>query len=158
MQMSNINRALLALAAVGVLIGAFALLSGSGDDDKSDNGADTVQTATGPTGGATVPEKTVTSTTTVTTTEAADEPQEIEVEGGKPKGGIAKIEATNGDRVRFKVTSDVADEIHVHGYDLMKDVAPGKPVTFSFEATIEGRFEVELEERGVQIARLEVTP
>ncbi len=162
MQMSNTNRAMIALVAIGILIGAFALLNDSGDDDGGGNAA--VQTGTGPTGGATAPEtavtttKTTTKTTTVSAPATEPPPQEIEVEDGKPKGGVAKIEATKGERVRFTVTSDVADEIHVHGYDLKKDVAPGKPVTFSFEATIEGRFDVELEQRGEQIARLEVAP
>jgi hypothetical protein len=56
------------------------------------------------------------------------------------------------------VQSDVADEIHVHGYDLKKDVTKGGSVTFTFKGTIEGRFEVELENAGTQIANLEVTP
>ena len=34
-----------------------------------------------------------------------------------------KLEYTPGEQIRFKVGSDVADEVHVHGYDLMKDVA-----------------------------------
>ena len=58
----------------------------------------------------------------------------------------------------LKVNSDTADEIHVHGYDLMKDVEKGGSVTFTFKATIDGRFEVELENAGTQIANLEVTP
>ena len=36
--------------------------------------------------------------------------------------------------VRFAVASDVADEIHVHGYDFQKDVAAGGTVTFNFPA------------------------
>ena len=54
--------------------------------------------------------------------------------------------------------SDVADEIHIHGYDLKRDVAKGGSARFSFPATIEGRFEIELENAGTQIADLEVTP
>jgi hypothetical protein len=60
--------------------------------------------------------------------------------------------------VRFKVTSDVADEIHVHGYDVHKDVEAGGSVTFDFPGKIDGRFVVELENAGEQIAQLEVTP
>jgi hypothetical protein len=56
------------------------------------------------------------------------------------------------------VRSSVADEVHVHGYDLMKDVEPGKTVTFSFPADITGIFEVELEGAGKQIAQLRVDP
>ena len=61
-------------------------------------------------------------------------------------------------RVELVVHSDVADEVHVHGYDLMRDVAPGSPARIGFAATIPGRFEIELEGRGVQIAELTVNP
>jgi hypothetical protein len=82
----------------------------------------------------------------------------IRVVGGKPVGGIAKLEVAKGDRVRFAVRSDVADEIHVHGYDLMRDVAAGETVRFDFPAKIDGDFVIELEHRGEQIADLKVQP
>jgi hypothetical protein len=63
-----------------------------------------------------------------------------------------------GDRVVIIVTSDVADEVHVHGYDLMRNVAAGGTARIRFEATLPGRVEVELEDRGVQIADLTVEP
>jgi len=56
------------------------------------------------------------------------------------------------------VRSDVADHVHLHGYDIMRDVAPGMPARLPFKATITGRFEVELEDRGVPIADITVTP
>jgi hypothetical protein len=82
----------------------------------------------------------------------------IEVKDGKPVGGVRKLEFAKGDTVEFVVDSDVADEVHVHGYDVMRDVAPGKPVRFEFEGDIDGQFEVELEDRAEQIASLKVTP
>ena len=63
-----------------------------------------------------------------------------------------------GDQVRLKVRSDTADEIHVHGYDLKKDLEAGGSVQFAFEASIEGRFDIERENAGTQIANLEVDP
>jgi hypothetical protein len=60
--------------------------------------------------------------------------------------------------VRFTVSSDVADEIHVHGYDLKRDVPAGGSVTFKFPARIDGVFEIELEGRKQQIAELRVAP
>jgi hypothetical protein len=95
-----------------------------------------------------------------TTTTAAPKPavQRIVVSGGKPVGGVKRLSYKNGDQVRFSVTSDVADEIHVHGYDLMKDVPAGGTVRFAFPADIEGIFEVELEGRKQQIAELRVSP
>jgi hypothetical protein len=82
----------------------------------------------------------------------------IVVKNGEPVGGVWELEYSAGDQIRFEVESDVADEIHVHGYDLMKDVPAGGAVTFSFPAEIEGIFEVELEDRKEQIAELRVNP
>ena len=56
------------------------------------------------------------------------------------------------------MTSDVADEIHVHGYDLHKDVTKGGTVSFDFPAKMDGGFVVELESRSEQIASLKVLP
>jgi heme/copper-type cytochrome/quinol oxidase subunit 2 len=83
---------------------------------------------------------------------------QIVVKGGKPVGGIKTITVNKGDQVRFTVTSDVSDEIHVHGYNFMKDVKAGGKVSFSFPAKIDGEFEAELESRGEQIIQLVVNP
>ena len=82
----------------------------------------------------------------------------IVVKNGEPVGGVQRLEYSAGDQVRFTVDSDVADEIHVHGYDLMKDVPAGGSASFSFPAEIEGIFEVELEGRKEQIAEIRVNP
>ena len=82
----------------------------------------------------------------------------IVVRQGKPVGGIARLAYDAGERVRFKVESDVSDEIHVHGYDIAKDVEAGGSVSFDFPATIEGVFEGELEHRHEQILELTVSP
>ncbi|MEZ5077376.1 MAG: hypothetical protein R2725_08040 [Solirubrobacterales bacterium] len=82
----------------------------------------------------------------------------IAIEGGEPVGGIEELEYDAGDQIEFTVESDVAEEIHVHGYDLMKDVPAGGSVSFSFPAEIEGIFEVELEGQAVQIAEIRVNP
>jgi len=82
----------------------------------------------------------------------------IVLENGKPLGAVAKLTYTQGDRIHFKVNSDVSDEIHVHAYDLTKEVEAGGSASFDFPASIGGLFEVELEGRGEQIAELRVNP
>ena len=82
----------------------------------------------------------------------------IVVKNAKPVGGIKPITVAKGGRVRFSVTSDVGDEIHVHGYNFHKDVKPGGTISFDFPATIDGQFVIELESRSEQIAALKVTP
>jgi Cu-Zn family superoxide dismutase len=82
----------------------------------------------------------------------------VVIRNGEPVGGIAELEYDAGDQIRFEVSSDVADEVHVHGYDLSQNVAAGGTVSFDFPAEIEGIFEVELEGRKEQIAELRVNP
>jgi hypothetical protein len=92
-----------------------------------------------------------------TSTTSSNAPAVVNVVGGKPQGGIQKIQVKKGQPVRFTVNSDVSDEIHVHGYDFHKEVKKGGSVSFNFPAKIDGIFVIELESRGEQIASLEVT-
>lgn len=82
----------------------------------------------------------------------------VVVEGGQPAGGVTELAYSRGEPIRFDVESDVAEEVHVHGYDVIKNVEPGETVRFSFPAEIEGGFEVELEGSHTQIAELTVEP
>jgi hypothetical protein len=145
---SRTAKALIALAALVAVVVLFVVLAG-GDDDGSSDGSTTESTATQ------TATKTQTTTTQTTTVPA---PEEIVVRDGKPVGGVKDLSFDNGDQIRFVVRSDVADEVHIHGYDKSEDVPANGSVRFSFPASIEGVFEVELEGRGVQIAELRVSP
>jgi hypothetical protein len=125
---------LLALAVV-IAIVAFVIAQSGGNDSSKSNG-NRGSTSKG----------------------VVEKPIQIEVKGGMPVGGIRDITVSKGDRVRFSVSSDVADEIHVHGYDFMRDVPAGGTVRFDFPAKIDGSFEIELEKRKEQIASLKVEP
>jgi len=63
-----------------------------------------------------------------------------------------------GQTVRFRVRNDEKEEVHVHGYDIKKDLEPGKTETVAFKATIPGIFEIELEGSGTPLAQLKVVP
>jgi hypothetical protein len=115
------------------------------------------------------PTDTTTTTTTTTTTEPPTTTTtpppppgptvvRIRVVDGAPRGGIVRETVSQNDRVVLVVTSDVSDHVHLHGYDIMRDVAPGRVARLPFRATVPGRFEVELEDRGLQIADITVTP
>jgi hypothetical protein len=75
--------------------------------------------------------------------------------GGSITGG-GKRSVSLGKPVVIKVTSDVADEVHLHSYDLKTEVAPGTPGTMTFVANRPGIFEVELEKKGLRLFELEV--
>jgi FtsP/CotA-like multicopper oxidase with cupredoxin domain len=71
---------------------------------------------------------------------------------------VVKIRADKGDTVRFRVRSPQDDEVHIHGYDIKKDVKAGQTAKVSFKATIDGIFEIEFEGSAKQIAELRVDP
>ncbi|MBS1677554.1 MAG: hypothetical protein JST08_09225 [Actinobacteria bacterium] len=142
------------VAAIAVIVG-IVLKSDPGEDEQ-EGGATTAREAT--------EKQSKTSGDTATDTPAAPQKPKapavptIVVRAGEPVGGVAELTYQKGERARFRVTSDSAEEIHLHGYDIGKDVEAGGSVTFDFTADLEGVFEVELEERATQIAALTVNP
>jgi hypothetical protein len=139
--------------AVAILVLAIVVLSGGGngsDDEKP--AAQATQTATPTPGETTTPAGTATATATP--------PRKRAVDPGPLLTGekVVKIEVDKGDTVRFRILSPKDDEVHVHGYDLKKDVKANQPASMSFKATIDGIFEIEFEEQGKQIASLRVNP
>ncbi len=144
---SNAGRILIGAALV---IGAVVLLLVLKDSGGSG-------TATSPPGSASEPAAGAAGSDRSKKARDAGVPTVV-IRDGKPVGGIAELTYSEGDRIRFRVKSDVSDEVHVHGYDEMKDVEAGGSVNFDFPATIEGVFEAELENRGEQILELRVNP
>ena len=141
------------------LAGGFLLASCGGGGGTASPA--TTETTTGTATETTT--ETTTTTATATTTETAPAPDgptvvRIVVAGGIPTDGIVRKTVSKGDRVVLVVSSDVADEIHLHGYDLSRDVAAGGTARLAFVANVPGRFEIELEGRGVQIGDLTVEP
>ena len=143
---------LLGLAAVVLVVAFVVARSGSSEEEGgSKSASDTTSTTDNqqeaPTGDAHRPRK-----------PAAPAVATIVVKGGKPVGGVKRITFRKNGQIVFVVRSDVADEVHFHGYDIAKEVKAGGSVRFTTKAKIDGRFEVELEDRGTQIAEVEVTP
>jgi hypothetical protein len=99
-----------------------------------------------------------TTSATQTGGSAARVPIRITIDGGKPVGGIRHATLKEGMKAVLVVHSDVADEVHLHGYDLHVDVKAGRVARLPFTASIPGRFEAELESRSLQILDLEVVP
>jgi hypothetical protein len=138
---SPLARGAIALAAIALVVVLFVVLAG-GDDDNKSSTTTRAQSSQGTTQGQS----------------QRPAAEQVLVRDGKPVGGVKRLEYGKGDQVRFVVRSDVADEIHVHGYDFKKDVPAGGSVRFSFPAKIDGVFEIELEGRKEQIAELRVNP
>jgi hypothetical protein len=143
------TRLLIVVVAVVAAVGVFLVLR----PDDDDGGAQTTP--------ATATTSTTTPTTTVPPPPPAPPPpatMRINVRDGRPVGGIRRVSVGRGRRVVLIVTSDVADHVHLHGYDVMRDVAPGRPARLAFRATIVGTVEVELEDRHVPLATVTTQP
>jgi hypothetical protein len=96
--------------------------------------------------------------TTTTPTTPAVQRIRIDFRNGSVVGGIRRVRVEQDERVRLVVRADLSDEVHVHGYDISRRVRPGAPTLIVFRATVVGQFEVELEERHIQLAEIEVRP
>ena len=132
--MQSRARALVVLGAIAAALALFLVLKGN--DDSSDSG-----------------------TTSSGATSTTSKPLVIQIgKDGKPVDGVAELTVSKGDDIRFTVDSAVSDEVHLHGYDIPKEVEAGGSVTFDVPATIEGEFEAELESRHEQILALTVNP
>jgi hypothetical protein len=97
------------------------------------------------------------------TVQNAPDSEHIRIKRGKVVGGPQDIKVTKGDHVRIVVSSDAHDEVHLHGYDIEKEVEPGQPAQLNFIADIEGIFEIEShvaehEGREPLLAKLTVEP
>ncbi len=96
------------------------------------------------------------SATTVSTPQPAS--YTIVIKNKKLVEGPEIITVKEGEDVILKVTSDVADELHLHGYDKSIDLEKDKKGVLSFTANLTGRFVYELENSKVDIGAIEVQP
>lgn len=128
--------------AVAVAVVLFVVLSGGNDSNGNRNGTPAAKNDGGKaaSGARSIPV--------------------IRLHGGEPVGGPPDFQVTSGDEVRFKVTSNIAGEVHVHGYDFEKPIKAGGSVSFDFPANLEGAFQVEFHHGGGEneIAGLKVEP
>jgi len=143
-----------ALMLAAVTAGAIAL-AGCGGDSTNDAVTTTETTATAPT---TTADATTTTETTQTTPASEAKVIMVNVVKGVPKGGIQRPTVDKGDKVVLVVRTDSGEAVHLHGYNIEKDVVPGQAVRMPFTANIAGRFEVELHPTDALLAVVEVKP
>jgi hypothetical protein len=135
------------LIAVLLAVGAFVLLGG--DDDIEPSGQTPVSGTPTPAG----EEQGATAGGTSKPTPARTPPPPLLTAGSE-----RTIRVEQGEQVRFRVRHPTAEEVHVHGYDVIRELEPGRTVTVSFPADIAGIFEVELEASHQPLGTVEVRP
>jgi hypothetical protein len=137
---------------VALVVTVGLALTACGGDDDPEIGEPLTQESTPSTTGST------SESTAPTTTTNAGTLIEVKVVDGSAEGGVKRAPVRVNDKVTLRVTSDVSDDVHVHGYDLEFEVGPDKPGELVFDATIPGVFEVELHDADREILKLEVSP
>jgi len=95
----------------------------------------------------------------------ADRTFAFEFAKGEAVGGAKDVSATQGDHLTVSLETDVPAELHVHGYELAKDVDAGNTGSLEFTADTTGEFEIEAhhlahgeEDAGVELGTLQVNP
>jgi ABC-type phosphate transport system substrate-binding protein len=154
-------------AAIPVFV-VLLVVAACGDDSTGEPTTTATPTTTG--GGVTTTSagtSTLVTTTTVapTTTQASGLLIEVAVHAGGIElvvDGLVlepgvQVSVDLGSLVRIVTSGEVAEEAHVHGYDLTVDVVPGAEETLEFIADIPGIFEAELEGSGTLLFNLEVS-
>jgi hypothetical protein len=141
---TSLPSTLLALA-----VGAVALTGCAGKSVSGNLGA-SAPASPGPTAASASPSVGVSPSPTV------DQTIHITYANGKVSGVGTRVKVKHNSTVALVVTSDVADEVHFHGYNKMADVAKGGTVTIVFKATLQGVFEVELEKLKHRLVLLQI--
>jgi hypothetical protein len=147
-------------ACLGLIVSLFFALRP--DDDEDAAGTTTVATTTAPATTETEPPATTeTEPPPPTTTAPPAVDATVTILIAVPSDvapTVRRFSVRRGRDVVIVVRSQLTDHVHLHGYDLMADVGPGKPGRIEFVADAPGGFEIELEDRGLLIAELEVRP
>ena len=152
---SNTARVAVALGAIALVVVLFVVLNG---DDSNDSSSTTATTQQGGGTGATGKADANGDGQPSQTNPQLKPPVTIVVKNGKPEGGVKKLEYKKSDQVRLVVRSDVADEIHVHGYNLKKDVPAGGSVRSTSRPTSRACSRSSSRAASEQIAELRVSP
>ena len=83
---------------------------------------------------------------------------EFVVKDGKVASGEPVIKARQGDEITLVITSDKADELHLHGYDRHAHLQPNAPARVTLKADRTGRFPIELHKSHIELGTIEVYP
>lgn len=80
----------------------------------------------------------------------------VSVADGKVKPATRRVEVERDSQVRLLITSDVDDDVHVHGYDIEATLEAGRTTTVELVADQQGVFEVETHDGGLTLLQLQV--
>ncbi|MCF0095016.1 hypothetical protein [Micromonospora sp. MH99] len=142
-----------ALFVTGLL--SALLTAGCGQDDDPSVAAPSTPATSTAAPSASAPAS-ADSPTPAASTPGADREITVTIAKRRISPPTGRVTVTKGQLVRITVTSDVADELHVHGYDLGARLPAGTPGSVEFRAEKTGLFEVETHETELVLFQLVV--
>ncbi|MEU1360554.1 hypothetical protein ABZ356_12025 [Micromonospora zamorensis] len=144
-------------AALAAALSALLLVGCGQDDDPSVATPSAAPTSAAPPSATTAPTPTTSATPSVAaSTPAVDREITVTIAKRRVDPPTGRITVGKGELVRITVTSDVSDELHVHGYDLGARLPAGTPGLVEFRADKTGLFEVETHETELVLFQLVV--
>jgi hypothetical protein len=73
---------------------------------------------------------------------------DLAVRGGELPKGKQVVKVRQGDEVTLRWTTDAPLTIHLHGYDIERELSPDRAVSMQLSARVTGRFPIEIHPRG----------
>ena len=150
--MSRAQRLTFLAIAVAIAVVAVIVLGSGGDEEQTASNTAATATAT-----ATAEPGADATATPEETPEATPTPKPKPPPPLLRPGRVTQLRFKEGQTVVFRVRADGPEEIHVHGYDIEKEVGTD-PVRVSFPARLTGIWAIELHGSGEEIAQLRVDP
>lgn len=117
----------------------------SGDESTPGGGSSAETTGSGPSSAAPATDQTQQAVEVT-----------VAVQNGKVTPKPHTVDVPLGSEVSLQVTSDVDDEVHVHGFDVEEPLEAGHTTTITLHADEKGVFEVETHETELLLLQLEV--
>lgn len=80
----------------------------------------------------------------------------VTVAGRRVRPAPGQVAVRVGERLRITVTADAANQVHVHGVDVERDLAPDQPVSLVVAYDQPGVYEVELHDPALLLFQVAV--
>jgi plastocyanin len=80
----------------------------------------------------------------------------VTVTGNRVSPAPTTVDLAVGETITLTVTSDHADELHVHGFDIEQQLPAGRPVSVELTGQSPGVYEVETHEPALRLLKIAV--
>ncbi|WP_346767668.1 cupredoxin domain-containing protein [Knoellia koreensis] len=144
--------------AAGLALVTALTACGGGDPAGGGGATSSSSTSSNPTSSGS-PTSSATSTTSASsssTSTPAGRTVEVTITGRKVDPAPATVKLGVGEKLTLTVTSDHDDVLHIHGFDIEKNLKAGQPTTVELTGDAPGVYEVETHEPELRLLKIAV--